>query len=188
MAYLRYRSPRQKMTFHSRKESLECVSGVDVAFLPIYGWPYLEEGTITNDMITVCGADVKFGTSHPELGGNHLSQVCGFDVFSVGSFPVEYSWVDTWGLRRVATRTVNVRQWCAAPEFVCIVDDTICSVGGGFCPGDPVLAEDDAAPPEDTPALLLLNMVPGVVGAEAGGVLRSSTRPTLNLLLIRASV
>jgi len=45
-----------------------------------------QEGSITNDMITVCGGGVRFATTHPALGGSHLAQVCGFDVNTVGSF------------------------------------------------------------------------------------------------------
>ena len=128
----------------------------------------------------VCGDVVKFGTSHPELllsdgsPGKPLKEVCGFDIFSVGSFTVEYSWVDNWGLRGVATRTINVRQSCASPEFVCVADITVCSVGGGYCPGDPLLYED-VAPPEDTAPVLLLNVVDGVVAGAYTRPLSGST-------------
>jgi hypothetical protein len=122
-----------------------------------------EEGAITNAMITVCGDDIKFGTSHPTFGGSHLADVCGFNVNEVGSFTIEYAWTDNWGLRGSATRTINVLQVCDAPEFVCISDKTLCSTGG-FCIGDPVGVVDDT--PEDMAPVLSLNNVVDVIGAE----------------------
>jgi len=72
-----------------------------------------------------------------------------------------------------------MRQVCAAPEFVCIADNTLCSKGE-FCAGDPVGAEDEA--PEDTPAVLRLNTVPGVVGSEVGWCRLTVSKPVSKCL------
>ena len=77
-----------------------------------------EQGKITNTLIKVCaGEDGKggaiFSESHPELGGQSLSKLCGFNTYNPGTFTVDYSFFDNEGLSSRVTRQVIVIPDCS---------------------------------------------------------------------------